>query len=485
MPPLAKPERPRSIQLPPRRGTHAAHADVLVVGGGPAGVGAAVGASRAGADAVLVERYGFLGGNATAALVMPLMSFYTHSHDERDSDMVAKLRLMPGDQGPGEPVVGGPLLDLARLLFPNGGALPPAEETGYAVPFDPEKLKDAGLTLLDDAGVRYLLHSFASGVIGAERPEGVVLETKSGPLVVTADVIVDCTGDGDVAALAGADFELGRPEDGLTQPLTLMFRMGEFDPGGFALYVLSHPGEWRGVHGLWDLVRKAEAAGELDLPREDILFFATPHASEVSVNSTRVPGLGTDVFDLTAAEYLARRQMRQIVEFLRRHVPGFERAYLIQSGATAGVRETRRIMGHYVLTGDDVLGVRAFDDGVARGSYPIDIHEPTGEGTYLRPLPPGGAYDVPLRCLIPRGVDGLLVGGRCISATREAQSSSRVTPIAMATGHAAGVCAALAAASGREPIDVPVRDVQRELVAQRARLRPELVREVAGAPAGR
>src|SRR5262249_51489281 len=200
----------------------------------------------------------------------------------------------------------------------------------------------------------------------------------------------------------------------------------------FAAYTKAHPGQWRGVHGLWDLIRQATAAGDLDLPREDMLFFATPHEREVSVNSTRVGGaLGISVWDLTRAEWESRRQMRQITAFLRRYVPGFERAYVAQSGVNVGVRETRRIRGEYRLTGADVLEGRRWDDVIARGSYPIDIHNPNGKGTILRHLRAGEAYDIPLRCLLPVGVDRLTVGGRCISGTHEAHSSYRVMPIAM------------------------------------------------------
>src|SRR5690606_34231890 len=166
---------------------------------------------------------------------------------------------------------------------------------------------------------------------------------------------------------------------------TLMFRMVRFDEAAFDAYVRAHPDQWRGVHGLWDLIRKASAAGELDLPREDILFFGTPHEGEVSVNSTRVMGLlGCDVYDWSLAEVVSRRQMRQIADFLRRHVPGFERTYVAQSGVHTGVRETRRIVGDYRLTAEDVLEGRKFADVVARGAYPVDIHNPKGSGTTLK-----------------------------------------------------------------------------------------------------
>jgi hypothetical protein len=464
------------VILPPRRGHVAARPDVVVVGGGPAGIGAAVGAAQAGAEVVLAERYGFLGGNATAALVMPLMSWHNEVRGARARGADEPMRLLPSDHGPGEPVVGGVLLDLMDRLLKTGGAVAPSEDTGYTVPIDPETYKSAALDLLDDAGVSYLLHVFASGIVGEEgRPEGVVLETKSGPLVVEAPVIVDATGDGDMAAAAGAEYELGR-DDGLVQPMTLMFRIVDFERAGFEAYVREHPDQWRGVAGLWELIQQARDAGELDLPREDLLFFATPHEHEVSVNSTRVSNvLGIDVFDLTRAERLARLQMAQIVRFMRRRVPGFERAYAVQSGTTIGVRETRRIVGEYSLTGDDVRAGRHFDDVIARGSYPIDIHDPKGgRGTLLERLPMGGAYDIPLRCLIPRDVDGLLVGGRCISGSHEAHSSYRVTPIALATGQAAGVTAALAARAGVAPRAVSVREVQQVLLDQGADLGDEI-----------
>jgi hypothetical protein len=263
--------------------------------------------------------------------------------------------------------------------------------------------------------------------------------------------------------------------DGLAQPMTLMFRMGDFHKAGFEKYVAENPAQWRGVHGLWNLVREASQAGDLELPREDILFFGTPHEHEVSVNSTRVTRvLGTDVWDLSYAECVSRRQMREIAEFLRRYVPGFERSYAIQSGVNVGVRETRRIIGEYQLDAADVLNARKFDDAIARGSYPVDIHNPSGSGTVLRRLPPGEAYDIPLRCLLPQATDGLLVAGRCISGTHEAHSSYRVMPIVMATGQAAGVCAALAAQSGRSPRQVPHGEVQAELLRQGASLRRDV-----------
>jgi hypothetical protein len=468
MPPLTRPENPVSVSLPPRIARLAAQTDVLVVGGGPAGLGAALGAADSGADVILAERYGFLGGNATAALVMPLMSFHTQS-PRREKE--GATTLLPTDHGRGEPVVAGALTRLLDRLVKAGGAISPSLQTGYVVPFDPEIFKLVALNLLDEAGVHFLFHALATDIDADHGVKGVVFETKSGAIVIRARVVIDCTGDGDMAARAGAAYEIGREDDRLVQPMTLMFRITDFEREAFNAYVKKYPDQWRGVHGLWDLIRKATADGKLQLPREDMLFFATPHERELSVNSTRVTKvLGTDVWDLSYAEWESRRQMRQIATFLRHYVPGFEKAYIVQSGVNIGVRETRRILGDYQLTVDDILQGRKFPDVIARSTYPVDIHNPEGTGTTLKRVPPGEAYDIPLRCLLPRDVEGLIVAGRCISGTHEAHSSYRVMPVSMATGQAAGVCAALAVRHGKPPRAIPPAAVQDELIRQGANL---------------
>jgi hypothetical protein len=369
-------------------------------------------------------------------------------------------------------VISGVLADLIARLVRIGGIIPPSPETAYTVPFDPEAFKAVADDMIDEAGVRLLFHSFASDVYReGDHIRGVIFETKSGPVVIKARLIIDCSGDGDIAARAGAPFEVGREEDGLVQPMTLYFRMVEFKKAAFRAYVRKHPDQWMGVHGLWDLIRKAEKEGELDLPREDILFFGTPHENELSFNCSRIiKVLGTDVWDLTCAEIEGRRQNRRIAAFMKKYVPGFEKAYMVQSGATVGVRESRRIICDYRITSEDILGAAKFDDVIARGTYPVDLHNPEGKGTVLVYLSPGESYDIPLRSLLPQDLDNLLVAGRCISGSHEAHSSYRVMPVCMATGQAAGACAALASRGSRSVREVPARDVQEELIRQGANL---------------
>jgi hypothetical protein len=425
-----------------------------VVGAGPAGLGASLAAASTGAQVILAEQYGFAGGSATAALVYPFMSF--HTSDNRPDPHHPAAPLFPADHGSGVPLIaGGILRRLLNRLIDVGGALPPSPRTGYVVPFEPELLKCVSLDLLDDAGVNILFHSFASSIIILESLPAVVFETKSGPLVIRARTVVDCTGDGDVAALAGAPFSLGRKSDSRTQPMTLYFRLGDVNLDEFARFVKENPGEWHGVKGLRKHIAEWMKSGNPPLPCDDILMFGGIEPDEVFVNSTRVGRLsGIDARDLTKAEMNGRRQMRVVVEFLKKTIPGFQHAQIVGTGTHIGVRETRRITGDYILTREDVLQARKFDDAIAHCAYPIDIHDPHSGATTLTRLPPGEHYDIPLRCLLPLTLDRFMVAGRCISGTHEAHASYRTIPTSIATGQAAGVCAGLAALGG-----VPVRQI--------------------------
>lgn len=466
MPPLTRTSIPELITLPAREAQVVAYCDVLVVGAGPAGFGASIAAADAGAKVILAERFGVPGGNATIALVAPFCSYFTHSPVQ---EKMGAETFYPTDHGKGRAIIGGVLQHFVNRMVSAGGALQPSIETGYVVPFDHEICKQVMAEMLDEEGVQFLYHAFASGVITNSDSVSVIFESKSGPVVIKASIVIDCTGDGDIAAAAGAPFEIGRIQDGRVQPMTVYFRMGEVNKNEFFEYIRHNPDQWSGVHGLEDLIREAKVRGELSIPRESILLFGTPRENEVSVNGTRVLHvLGTDVFDLTLAEWTGRKQVKELVRFLQRHVPGFRGAYLVQTGEIVCTRESRRIVGDYQLAFEDIFALQRFDDVIARSSYPVDIHNPDGPGTMLYQVPPGEAYDIPLRCLLPRTLDRILVAGRCISGSHEAHSSYRVMPVAMALGQAAGVCAALAANRHVTIREIPYRHVQEELLRQGA-----------------
>ena len=389
--------------------------DVVVVGGGVSGTAAAVAAARCGARVLLVERYGFLGGTTTASSVCVLMNFY--------------LR--------GQPLVGGVLLEVIGRLRKLGGY---DDETRV---FDPELMKVVLEELALEAGVELLYHATFVDVVRRGRDvRGVVLRGKGGLQLALSEVAVDATGDGDVAAAAGCPFEKGRSADGLTQPATLMF-------------VLANVGE-DALPPLREVNRafaEARRSGELSIPREGLIWFKGLGRGLLLFNATRITKIdGTSSADLTRAEVEGRRQVMAVVSWLRRRFPeAFRDAVVIRSGPQVGIRETRRVIGEYVLTEEDVLSARKFPDAVCRACYPVDIHSPLGEGTVLKYPPPGDYYEIPYRCLVPLGAERLLVTGRCISATHEALAATRIIPTCFGLGQAAGVAAALCAEMRASP----------------------------------
>jgi len=416
-------------------------AEVIVCGGGPAGLCAAVAAAQEGADTLLIERYGFLGGMATAGLINPFMPYYTG----------------------GEQIIEGLFQQIIDRLDAAGGWSHRQDEWARDA-FDPEIMKLVAQDMVEEAGVRLRLHTM---VVDASSENGhvgqVLLASKSGLEGAEATIFIDATGDGDVAARAGVPYEQGRPEDGLTQPMTLMFRMTGVDEERMP------PREE--INALYD---QAKAAADIDNPRENVLWFYTTRCGEIHFNTTRVVKRdGTSAADLTAAELEARRQVKQMVKFLTDKVPGFANAYLSATGTQIGVRESRRILGEYVMTAEDVLGARKFADGIVRGCYDIDIHSPSGTGTIIKRLPAGESYDIPYRCLCPRGFDNLLVAGRPISATHEAHSSLRVMPIAAAVGEAAGTAAAMCIAQEQSVTAVDVAALRQRLRERGANIRGE------------
>ncbi|MGH2562733.1 MAG: FAD-dependent oxidoreductase, partial [Thermomicrobiales bacterium] len=346
-------------------------------------------------------------------------------------------------------------------------------------PFDPEAVKLVTLDMCREAGVELQLHTFvADTLVEDDAVTGIVAVSKSGLEAIRAQVTVDCSADGDIAARAGAAFEQGRDADGLTQPMTLFFRVANVDDAKVEEYVRAHPDDYRPFASL---VAKAREAGEFPIPRKGVGLYRTLEPGVWRINTTRLLKFdGTDVRDLTRAEIEGREQIKTLMAFFRKWLPGFERCQLYDTAATMGVRETRRIVGEYVLTVEDLSSGREFDDVIALCGYPVDIHSPTDDG--------GGAdgryntanvYQIPYRSLVPRDLDGLLVAGRCISATHEALGAIRVMPPAFAMGQAAGAAAALAVEWGRSPRAIPVPQLQEILVRQGAYLGERMNTEVA------
>jgi len=435
--------------------------DVLVVGGGNAGCAAALAAARNGARVLLVERYGFLGGTATAAMVGPWMTF--HSGDER--------------------IVGGIAQEMVERLAARGGSPGHLHDASDYVatitPFDPEIHKALLFEMMREAGVELLLHAYFLDALrdGAGPVTGARFATVAGRREERAAVTIDATADAYVAASAGVEVQQG-DERGRVQPATLIFRLSHVDLAETARYVREHPDQMRtslpieertpermsAVAGLYELWDRARASGAVSVQRELVSFFATPFPDEVTVNMTRVVDIDPlDPDDLTRAEVEARAQVMELFAFFKRDVPGFANCRLAATATQIGIRESRRIVGAYTLTRDDVLQARTFDDAVARSAYPIDIHNPSGSGTTTQRLPPGAAYEIPYRCLVPASVDGLLVAGRCISTTHEALASTRLTPTVMTLGQAAGTAAALAVAQKIEPRRVAASELRARL----------------------
>lgn len=438
--------------------------DVIVLGGGSSGYTAATAAARTGAKTLLIERYGFLGGTLAGAMVMPMMTFHS----------------------PREQVVKGLAQEIVDRLIAIGGSPGHIPDTSGFVatvtPFDTEALKLVALDLVQEAGVDLLLHAWG---VEAEVSQGLVraikVQTKGGVRRFTARQFIDASGDADLVAFAGGDFELGRPGDRLMQPATLKFKVAGVDTAAIKAYAKQRPDQFRlgpgglkalldepliSICGFFDLLAEARANGELDLQRDQVLFFNTPHPDEVVVNMSRVGRIdGTNPDDLTRAEIQSRRQVAQLMKFLKEKVPGFADSRLVSTGVWVGLRETRRIVGEYTLTGEDVLAARKFDDQIARSAYPIDIHSPDGDSVETAHTRDEEAYGIPYRCLLPRDLDNVLAVGRTISTTHEAHSATRLSPTCMAMGEAAGIAAAIACTLGKSPKEIPIGRLQDALIA--------------------
>jgi hypothetical protein len=439
----------------------AGDSDVLVVGAGPAGIAAAISSARNGVSTTLLEKNGYVGGNLTAGLVGPCMTSYSLDGEQQlikgiFEELVLRMEAIGGALHPSG--------------IPAGSAYCGFIDYGHArvTPFEPEAVKLCATEMLLEAGVRLQLHTFVADTIvedGAVR--GVITASKSGLEAFRASVTVDCSADADVAVRGGARYEQGRSEDGLTQPLTMFFRVANVDDGVVHDYIANHPDDFRPFASI---VAEARAAGEFPIQRRGIGLYKTLESGVWRINTSRLHRLdGADVRDLTTGEIEGRRQVDALMRFFRKWLPGFENAILLDTAATVGVRETRRIVGDYQLTIEDLAEGREFDDVIALCGYPVDIHSPTDDsGGVGDGYTTANIYQIPYRSLLPAGLDGVLVAGRSLSATHEAQGATRVMPPSFAMGEAAGAAAALAVKVGVEPRAISIPALQRTLVQQGA-----------------
>jgi hypothetical protein len=451
--------------------------DVAVIGGGPAGAAAAIASGRMGAKTILIEPNPFLGGAGTASMVGPWMTNYHHDTQVIKGvfqEVVDELVKHEGSTG------------TLKCVYTKPGTT--QGTGGHITPFDGEILKYVLNKMVLDAGVNLLLNTYVDSVNSANgRIESVVIKSKSFRETVKAKVFIDCTGDGDIAVQAGAEYEFGRKQDGLSQPVTNMFRMSYVDIDTFIEYTDKHRNDfvWLtypvlpdnlppyfadkmiAVTGFNDLVAEGQKSGELNLGRERITIFSEFKKGDVLFNATRLNKVnGSDTHELNRAGLELKEQVLSLAKFARKYLPGFENAVLSGASSHVGVRETRRIVGDYVLTEEDVLKGRKFDDGIAKGCFPVDIHSPTDKRNVWVELE--DAYDIPYRCLLPVGLENTLIAGRCISATHEALASARVQSHSMAQGQAAGVAAAMASLEGVTPREISIRQLQDNLRKQDA-----------------
>ena len=437
--------------------------DVLVVGGGPAGIAAAVAAARNGARTAIVERHGFLGGNLTAGLVGPCMTSYS---------LDGKTQLIKGV-----------FEEFVSRMVQMGAALHPSQTnagdaySGFIVyghdkvtPFEPEAAKMAAERMCLEACVELKYHtSLVDTVVRDGAVVGVVCGDKEGLHYQPASVVVDCSADGDVAAFSGALTEYGRESDGLVQPMTMFFRVSGVDDAAVSRYVAAHPDD---VRPFASIVQKAREEGRFPAPRKGVGMYKTLKPGVWRINTSRIlDHNGTRAKDLSSAEIAGRDQVARLMEFFRSDLPGFEKVELLDTASMVGVRESRRIIGEYILTLEDLQTGRHFDDVIALSAYPVDIHDPTGAGGGVnQAYATANEYEIPYRSLVPRDMDGLLMAGRCVSATHEALGAIRVMPSAFAMGEAAGTAAALAATTGAAPRMVNVPQLQSALLDQGAYL---------------
>ncbi|MGV8093099.1 MAG: FAD-dependent oxidoreductase [Mangrovibacterium sp.] len=440
------------------------HVDVLVVGGGPSGIIAAQAAADDGLKVALIESRSFLGGNLTIGL--PVLGFL-------------------GQKG-NQIIQGLPQKFIDRLKEQNAASEHRPCPLHMSITLvEPEAVKSVAFGMLQESNVEVLLYTFFAGVImDQDHLKGIIIESKAGREAILAKVVIDCTGDADVAFRAGVPCEKGNESGGM-QPPTLMFSLGDVDTEKLRLSIAEEPrtyltdfipAEYFGQNrqyilvGMRNIMQKAKDDG-LSLPTERTIVITGLKKGEAWINMTRVNGIdGTDPASLTNGELIARQQIGDIFNYLVNYVPGFEHARMLRTAPFLGIRETRRIIGKYIMNREDVLSCVRFDDAIAVASYPLDIHHPVGGGCTLEWS--GDCYDIPYRSLVPLKVENLLVAGRSISTTHEAMSAIRVMAPCMAMGEAAGRAVKIAVRDGLTPSGINISKLQKELLAKGAYLRP-------------
>lgn len=418
--------------------------DVLVLGAGPAGCAAAIMAGRMGVRTLLIDALNVPGGMSTTGM----MSHYTGTVDS----------------------------ELYEEILRNNANKNQFSKGKRTVHIDPSQHTLTWIEMLEEADVEILMYTFAAEpIMDKDTIKGVIVQNKSGRSAVLAKVVIDSTGDGDIAALSGAEYQLGRETDSSMQPATLMFKVAGVNmdravfPGGFETLVSTPKGE------LQSLAKKL-----LPHPAGHVLLYKSPIPGVVTVNMTNVISVdGTKAEDLTYSEIASRKQIPEIVRFLQEYVPGFEKCFVIASASLIGIRETRHFKGLYTLTEEDILECRVFEDWVVKGAeFNFDVHNMTGgsldETGVQANFPKNTKYTIPYRSLIPEKIHGLLLAGRNISGTHMAHSNYRVMPICVAMGEGAGIAAALAVSQGIDVRLVDVSEVQGHLIRKQSAIAEEV-----------
>lgn len=408
--------------------------DVVVAGSGPAGICAAVAAAREGAKVALVERYGVVGGNLTTGYVGPILG------------MVGKGTMRD---------------ELVELLgVPENDMI---GETGRAHDFEMAKIRL--MQFVNHPNIDVYLQTTVTDVIKeGDTLKGIIATSGEGQFALLGKVTIDATGDGLVSYLAGATTEKGR-EDGLMQPVTLEFTIDGVDESKGVICIGDVDDVRLGDERFLDYCKRLSLEGEIPERIAAVRLHPTTHSGQRQVNTTQVNGIDmTRVDHIFKADLELREQIVTLLNFFHKHIPGYENCRIISSGTTTGVRETRRVIGDYIITAEEMAAGCRFDDVIVhRAEFIVDIHNPEGSGQAEEHIQYCDPYDLPYRCFTPKGIENLYTAGRCISGTHRAHASYRVMSICMAMGEAVGVAAAMCAENGCTPRNLNVKELQNRL----------------------